>query len=164
MHAMVLAQPGLLLEWREVADPTPGRGEARLRVHACAVCRTDLHIVDGELHDPKLPLIPGHQIVGTVDAVGDGVTGIAVGDRVGVPWLGWSCGACRFCLGGRESSVANLTRADGEAFLALAPRVPVRTEVTHYPLSAANDALADLRAGSLQGAAVLVVTVPSASS
>lgn len=325
MHAMVFTEPGAPLDWREVADPMPGPGEVRLRVHACAVCRTDLHIVDGELLESKRPLIPGHQIVGTIDLLGDGATYCRIGDRVGVPWLGWTCGACRFCVSGRENlcdrarftgyhldggyaelavaderfcfpipegypddqaapllcagligyrayglvgdarrigfygfgaaahvllqvasfegrevyaftrpgdlasqqfareigaawaggtderpaeldaaiifapagelvpaalqsvakggsvvcagihmsdipsfpydalwgervlrSVANLTRADGEDFLSLAPRVPVRTTVTRYPLSAANDALADLRAGRLQGAAVLI--------
>ncbi len=325
MHAMVLDKPKTPLEWRDVPDPVPGPGQIRIRVHACGVCRTDLHIVDGELPDPKLPLIPGHQIVGTVDRTGEGVVTVAVGDRVGVPWLGWTCGECRFCRSGRENlcdrarftgfhidggyaelavadarycfpvpegypddqaapllcagligfraygmtgdahrlgfygfgaaahvliqvarhegrevyaftrpgdtasqvfarslgavwaggtgerpaeldaaiifapagelvpaalaamakggtvvcagihmsdipsfpydilwgersvrSVANLTRADGEAFLALAPKVPIRTEITRYPLQAANDALADLRGGKLQGAAVLI--------
>jgi propanol-preferring alcohol dehydrogenase len=297
-----------------------------IRVHACGVCRTDLHVVDGELTEPKLPLVPGHQIVGTVVAVGEGVGAHAPGDRVGVPWLGWTCGECRYCASGRENlcprarftgyqldggyaelavaderytlrlpdgypdlqaapllcagligyrsltmcgeaerlglygfgasahivaqvarhqgrrvfaltregdgetqefarslgvewaggsqtgppeqldaaivfapvgslvpaalralapggvvvcagihmsdipsfpyeilwgersvrSVANLTRRDGEEFLAIAPRVPVRTEVTDYPLEAANQALADLRDGRLRGAAVLV--------
>jgi propanol-preferring alcohol dehydrogenase len=74
-----------------------------LRIHACAVCRTDLHVVDGELPDPKLPLVPGHEIVGTVAALGPGVTRFALGDRVGVPWLGWTCGVCRFCRSGREN-------------------------------------------------------------
>src|SRR5215213_1050718 len=122
---MILERPGEPLRAADVPDPEPGRGEVRLRVHACAVCRTDLHIVDGELHDPKLPLIPGHQIVGAVDAVGDGVTGIAAGDRVGVPWLGWNCGACRFCLSGRENlcDLAQFTgyhRDGGYAELAVA--------------------------------------------
>lgn len=325
MHAMRFSEPGTPLAWTELPDPLPGPGEVRLRVHACAVCRTDLHIVDGELPARKRPVIPGHQIVGTIDLVGEGVTRFAAGARVGVPWLGWTCGACRYCRSGRENlcdfaqftgydrdggyaeltvaderfcfpiqgdypddqaapllcagligfrayrmtgearrlgfygfgaaahvliqlarfegrevyaftrpgdlasqqfarelgavwaggteerpaeldaaiifapagelvpaalralakggtvvcagihmsdipgfpyeilwgerairSVANLTRADGEEFLALAPRVPVRTEVTRYPLLAANEALADLRAGRLQGAAVLM--------
>ncbi len=83
--------------------PSRGPGEVGLRVRACGVCRTDLHVVDGELQEPKLPLVPGHQIVGTVEQVGAGVTGLAAGDRVGVPWLGWTCGACRFCRSGREN-------------------------------------------------------------
>jgi alcohol dehydrogenase, propanol-preferring len=325
MYAMVLPEPGRPLDWRQIPDPQPSTGQVRVRVHACAVCRTDLHIVDGELPHPKLPLVPGHQIVGTVDQVGDGVAGIALGDRVGIPWLGWTCGECRYCLSGRENlcdrarfsgydldggyaeftvadarfcfpipagyaddqaapllcagligfrayrmtgdatrigfygfgaaahvllqvarhegrevyaftrpgdvasqqfarelgavwaggtdeqpaeldaaiifapagelvplalrslakggtvvcagihmsdipsfpydilwgeravrSVANLTRADGTAFLDLAPRVPIETTVTCYPLQSANEALADLRAGRLQGAAVLI--------
>ena len=87
MHAMVLAAPGLPLEWTERPDPQPGPGELRLRVEACAVCRTDLHVVDGELPHPRLPLVPGHEIVGVVAAVGAGVHGLAPGDRVGIPWL-----------------------------------------------------------------------------
>ena len=322
---MVLPEPGRPLGWRLLPDPQPSAGQVRVRVHACGVCRTDLHIVDGELAHPKLPLVPGHQIVGTVDQLGDEVSGIALGDRVGIPWLGWTCGECRYCLSGRENlcdrarftgydldggyaeltvadarfcfpvpagypddqaapllcagligfraysmtgdaarigfygfgaaahvllqvarhegrevyaftrpgdiasqqfarelgadwaggtderpaeldaaiifapagdlvplalrslakggtvvcagihmsdipsfpydilwgersvrSVANLTRADGTAFLDLAPRVPIETTVTRYPLQAANEALADLRAGRLQGAAVLI--------
>jgi len=330
MYAMVLPEPRRPLEWRLLPDPQPSAGQVRVRVHACGVCRTDLHIVDGELAHPKLPLVPGHQIVGTVNQLGDEVSGIALGDRVGIPWLGWTCGECRYCLSGRENlcdrarftgydldggyaeltvadarfcfpvpagypddqaapllcagligfraysmtgdaarigfygfgaaahvllqvarhegrevyaftrpgdiasqqfarelgadwaggtderpteldaaiifapagdlvplalrslakggtvvcagihmsdipsfpydilwgersvrSVANLTRADGTAFLDLAPRIPIETTVTRYPLSAANEALADLRAGHLQGAAVLL---PPASS
>src|SRR6185503_7246113 len=322
---MVLDRPGHPLRVAELRDPEPGPGQVLLEVHACGVCRTDLHIVDGELLHPKLPLVPGHQIVGTVDRLGDRVSGIALGDRVGIPWLGWTCGECRYCLSGRENlcdrarftgydldggyaeltvadarfcfpipagyaddqaapllcagligfraytmvgdaarigfygfgaaahvllqvarhegrevyaftrpgdiasqqfarelgavwaggtdehpseldaaiifapagelvplalrslakggtvvcagihmsdipsfpydilwgertvrSVANLTRADGTAFLDLAPRVPIETTVTCYPLQSANEALADLRAGRLQGAAVLI--------
>lgn len=323
---MVLEAPGRPLVARELPDPVPGPGELRLRVAACGVCRTDLHVADGELPDPKLPLVLGHEIVGVVDAIGAGVTRFREGDRAGVPWLAWTCGACRYCRSGRENlcerarftgyhrdggyaertvadaryafplppaygdaeaapllcagligyrswapvrdaprlgiygfgaaahivaqvarhagqrvfaftrrgdgtaqsfarglgaewagasddappepldaallfapvgalvpaalrvlapggtvvcggihmsdvpsfpyallwgertvrSIANLTRADGDAFLALAPRVPVRTEVVPYPLAHANEALEDLRAGRLRGAAVLV--------
>ena len=103
MYAMVLPEPGQPLEWRQLPDPQPSIGQVRVRVHACGVCRTDLHIVDGELLHPKLPLVPGHQIVGTVDRLGDRVSGIALGDRVGIPWLGWTCGECRYCLSGREN-------------------------------------------------------------
>jgi propanol-preferring alcohol dehydrogenase len=78
-----------------------------IRVHACAVCRTDLHVVDGELSEPKLPLVPGHEIVGTVTAVGPGVDRLTIGDRVGVPWLGWTCGECRYCCSGRENLCPN---------------------------------------------------------
>jgi propanol-preferring alcohol dehydrogenase len=328
MRAMVLKRPGEPLRMLEVPDPEPGPGQVLLKVHVCGVCRTDLHLVDGELPDPKLPVVPGHQIVGTVAATGPGVTRHAVGDRVGVPWLGWTCGECRYCTSGRENlcdfarftgytldggyaeatvaderycfpipagypdlsaapllcagligyrsyrmtgdaevlgfygfgaaahliaqvavhdgkrvfaftrpgdvegqafsremgaawaggtdetppeeldaaiifapagelvplalrtlrkggsvvcagihmsdipsfpydilwgerevrSVANLTRADGEAFLQITPQVPVRSEVTVYPLERANEALNDLRAGHLTGAAVLQVT------
>ena len=324
---MLLERPGEPLRPAELDDPTPGSGQVLVSVHACGVCRTDLHILDGELTRPKLPLVMGHQIVGRVAAAGDGAERFAVGDRVGVPWLGWTCGECRYCRSGRENlcdrarftgydldggyaelaaaderycfalpdgqsdeetapllcagligyralrlvgdaerigfygfgasahilcqlavhqgrrvfaftragdaetqefarglgavwagsseetppeeldgaivfapvgalmpaalratakgarvisagihmseipafpyeilwgertlgSVANLTRADGEEFLALAPRVPVRTDVTVYPLADANFALEDLRSGALAGAAVLTV-------
>ena len=327
MRAMVLESAGQPLRAVELPDPAPAPGQVLIAVHACGVCRTDLHILDGELEQPKLPLVPGHQIVGTVCGVGEGAARYAIGERVGVPWLGWTCGECRYCLGGHENlcdrarftgydldggyaelavaderfcfpipagypdeqaapllcagligyralrlvgeaerigfygfgasahilcqvavhqgrrvfaftregdeegqafarslgaewagssaeeppeeldgaivfaaagelmpaalrvsakaarvisarihrsdipsfpyeilweervlgSVANLTRADGEEFLDLAPRVPVRTEVTSYPLEAANSALEDLRAGRFRGAAVLQV-------
>jgi propanol-preferring alcohol dehydrogenase len=326
MRAMILAAPGTPLASAELPLPSPGPGEVRVRVAACGVCRTDLHVADGELPRPKLPLVLGHEVVGRVEALGPGVAGLAPGDRVGIPWLGWTCGACRACRSGRENlcerarftgydldggyaeaavvdaryafpipapysdeeaapllcagligyrawapvraaerlgiygfgaaahivaqlarhagqrvyaftrpgdeqarefaralgaewagssgdpppapldaailfapvgalvpaalratapggtvvcagihmsdvpsfpyallwgertvrSVANLTRRDGEELLALAPRVPVRTEVVRYPLERANEALADLREGRLRGAAVLV--------
>lgn len=327
MRAMVLTKPGAPLQLMELPVPKPGPEQVLVRVRACAVCRTDLHIVDGELPAPKLPLVPGHQIVGRVSEVGEKVQGIAPGDRVGIPWLGATCQQCRYCQSGRENlcdralftgyqidggyaefavadyrfcfpipegypdlmaapllcagligyrslrmageaenlgiygfgaaahivaqvarwqgrkvfafvrpgdeegrqfalqmgavwagdstemppepldaaiifapvgelvpaalravakggvvvcggihmsdipsfpyeilwgervvrSVANLTRRDGEEFLAIAPRVPVRTEVTPYPLEEANRALDDLRSGRLRGAAVLVI-------
>ncbi|HEX3761459.1 MAG TPA: zinc-dependent alcohol dehydrogenase family protein [Kofleriaceae bacterium] len=100
---MVLERVGAPLVPRERAVPVPGPGEIQLAVEACGVCRTDLHIVDGELPDPRLPLVPGHQIVGTVSGLGAGVTGFARGDRVGVPWLGWTCGHCVYCTTGREN-------------------------------------------------------------
>jgi propanol-preferring alcohol dehydrogenase len=326
MRAMILRTPGEALELVDHPVREPGAGELRVRVTACGVCRTDLHVVDGELTDPRLPVVPGHQIVGEVDALGDGVSAFALGDRVGVPWLGGSCGACPHCARGDENlcddsvytgyqvdggfaefavadarfafplpdgypdaqaapllcagligwralkmagdaehlglygfgaaahilcqvarwqgrrvsafvspgdeaaadfarslgahwagpsdqsapepldaalifapvgslvpkaladvrkggmvvcagihmsdipsfpyallwgertlrSVANLTRADGEEFLALAPKVPVRSEVHEYPLERAGDALDDLRAGRFTGAAVIV--------
>ena len=327
MRAMVLDSPGEPLRTDQVPEPEVGSEEVLIRVHACAVCRTDLHVVDGELPDPRLPLIPGHQIVGTVESLGERVERFAPGERVGVPWLGYTDGECRYCLSGRENlcddarftgyqidggyaeyasadnrfcfpipegypdvqaapllcagligyrslrmahdaerlglygfgasahiiiqvavhqgrrvfaftrggdeegrrfarglgaawaggskeqppeeldaaiifapvgglvpaalravakggvvvcagihmtdipsfpyevlwgersirSVANLTRQDGEEFLALAPQVPVRTEVTPFPLEKANEALAALRGGEIRGAAVLVV-------
>ena len=103
MRAMVLEGPARALQPRELPDPSPSRGQVRLRVLACGVCRTDLHIVDGELPDPKRPLVPGHQIVGIVDATGEGVSLLSTGDRVGVPWLGWTCGACAYCRAGQEN-------------------------------------------------------------
>jgi alcohol dehydrogenase, propanol-preferring len=324
---MVLDSPGEPLRADQVPEPEVGSEEVLIRVHACAVCRTDLHVVEGELPDPRLPLIPGHQIVGTVESLGERVERFAPGERVGVPWLGYTDGECRYCLSGRENlcddarftgyqidggyaeyasadnrfcfpipegypdvqaapllcagligyrslrmaddaerlglygfgasahiiiqvavhqgrrvfaftrggdeeaqrfarelgaawaggsneqppeeldaaiifapvgglvpaalravakggvvvcagihmtdipsfpyeilwgersirSVANLTRQDGEEFLALAPQVPVRTEVTLFPLEKANEALAALRGGEIRGAAVLVV-------
>jgi alcohol dehydrogenase, propanol-preferring len=324
MKAMVLDSPGTPLRGTELPVPEPSAGQVLVAVDACGVCRTDLHVVDGELSDPKLPLVPGHQIVGRVV---EGGSRFAAGDRVGVPWLGWTCGECRYCLNGRENlcdrarftgyqldggyaeaavaderfcfpipdgyddlqaapllcagligyralrlagdaervglygfgasahivaqvarhqgrrvfaftrawdeaaqafarelgaewagdalgpapeeldaalifapagelvpaalaavakggsvvcagihmsdlpsfpydllwgervlrSVANLTRRDGEEFMALAPQVPVRTEVETFPLAAANEALARLRAGEIRGAAVLQV-------
>ena len=326
MRAMVLRATRAPLVEAEIDVPAPGPGEVRLRVAACGVCRTDLHVADGELPDPALPLVLGHEIVGRVEAIGPGVSRFAVGQRVGVPWLGWTCGTCPQCAAGRENlcerarftgyhrnggyaegtladaryafaipdaygdaeaapllcagligyrawapvrfaarlgvygfgaaahivaqlarhagqrvfaftragdevaqafarslgaewtgsseqrppepldaallfapvgalvpvalravapggtvvcagihmsdvpsfpyallwgertvrSVANLTRRDGDELLALAPRIPVRTEVVPYPLARANEALADLREGRLRGAAVLV--------
>lgn len=325
---MVLRAIGAPLVLEERPDPSPGPGQVRVAIEACAVCRTDLHLVDGELEGISLPRIPGHEIVGRVDALGEGVSGLAIGDRVGVPWLGWTCGECRYCVIGRENlcerarftghhidggyatmtiadarycfpldrasraealapllcagligyrslcmcgdamriglygfgaaahivlqvarwqgrevyaftrpgdhaamsfarrlgaswaggsdeappsmldasilfapvgalvptalrwtvkggvvvcggihmsdipsfpysllwgervvrSVANLTRKDGEELLAIAPKVPIVTETTTYPLERANEALADLRAGRFEGAAVLVPT------
>jgi propanol-preferring alcohol dehydrogenase len=326
MRAMVLKAVRTPLVLEERRDPLPGSGEIRLRVEACGVCRTDLHVIDGDLPSPKLPLVPGHEIVGIVDAVGEGVRSPNIGERVGVPWLGHTCGRCPYCVSGHENlcdaplftgysrdggfashavadaayafrvegevdpvavaplfcagligwrslvaagegcrigiygfgaaahiiaqvcrwqgrevyaftrrgdeaaqrfaralgavwaggsdeapperldaaiifapvgalvpaalkavrkggrvvcggihmsdipgfpyrllweerqivSVANLTRRDGEEFLAIAPKVGVKTETKRYPLEAANEALADLRDGRLQGAAVLV--------
>ncbi|MFN3336364.1 MAG: zinc-dependent alcohol dehydrogenase family protein, partial [Thermomicrobium sp.] len=103
MRAMVLERPGQPLVLRELPIPEPGPGQVLLRVHACGVCRTDLHIVDGELPNPKLPLILGHQIVGEVVQKGPGAERYRIGQRVGVPWLGWTCGECRFCRSGREN-------------------------------------------------------------
>ncbi|MEP7295599.1 MAG: zinc-dependent alcohol dehydrogenase family protein [Burkholderiales bacterium] len=103
MRAMVLHAPGQALQLEERPDPEPGRGEVRLRVEACAVCRTDLHVVDGDLPLPKLPIVPGHEIVGIVDRLGAGVTGLRCGQRVGVPWLGHACGHCDQCLLGHEN-------------------------------------------------------------
>jgi propanol-preferring alcohol dehydrogenase len=329
MRAMVLEAQRSPLRLREVPIPEPGPGQVLVKVHACAVCRTDLHVIDGDLPNPKLPLIPGHEIVGSVAKLGEGVERFTIGDRVGIPWLGWTCGTCRYCQSGRENlcdrarftgyhidggyadytvadarycfpippgfpdvqaapllcagligyrsyrfageaerigfygfgaaahlliqvaryqgrqvyaftrpgdaagqefarqlgavwagdsdvlppepldaaiifapagslvpqalravakggtvvcagihmsdipsfpyallwgertvrSVANLTRADGEAFLALAPKIPIASEVTPFPLERANEAVEAVRHGQIQGAAVLVVDV-----
>lgn len=94
MQAMVLNKIGALLVWTELPDRQPGPGEIRVKVLACGVCRTDLHVVDGELADPQTPIVPGHEIVGRIDALGDGVTGLEMGARVGIPWLGHTCGVC----------------------------------------------------------------------
>jgi alcohol dehydrogenase, propanol-preferring len=115
MLAMVLDKPGQALQLRVVPKPKPGRGQLLVRVSTCAVCRTDLHVVDGELPNPKLPLIPGHQIVGRVEGIGEGTNSkseisnleFAIGDRVGVPWLGWTDGDCAYCRSGRENLCDN---------------------------------------------------------
>ena len=103
MQAMVLERPGEPLKLVERPDPRPGDAEVRVRVAACGVCRTDLHVVDGELPNPKLPIVPGHEIVGTIDLVGKRVNSLAAGMRVGIPWLGHTCGDCRYCREGREN-------------------------------------------------------------
>jgi alcohol dehydrogenase, propanol-preferring len=103
MRAMRMHAARTPLRLEAVAIPTPGAGEVLLRVHACAVCRTDLHVVDADLTAPKLPLVLGHEIIGVVAALGPGVDRFNVGDRVGVPWLGWTCGVCAFCHSGREN-------------------------------------------------------------
>jgi len=103
MRAMRLHAPHRGLELDEVAPPVPGRGEILLEVSACGVCRTDLHIVDGELEGGRMPIVPGHEIVGTVVGRGQGAERFAEGERVGVPWLGWSCGSCAHCRAGREN-------------------------------------------------------------
>jgi propanol-preferring alcohol dehydrogenase len=103
MKAMVLRAPHAHLEKEEIPVPRPGRGQVLIRVRACGVCRTDLHILEGELADPKLPLVLGHEIVGTVVGIGKGVQTLSVGERVGVPWLGWTCGECRYCQKGQEN-------------------------------------------------------------
>lgn len=103
MRAMVLERPRAPLVARDIPDPAPGPGQVLLRVRACAVCRTDLHVIDGDLHDPKLPLVLGHEIVGAVAARGANATRFEIGTRVGVPWLGWTCGECIYCRSNREN-------------------------------------------------------------
>src|SRR5208337_3763620 len=125
MNAMVLKKIGTALEWTELPERKPGPGEIRVKVAACGVCRTDLHVVDGELPDPRTPIIPGHEIVGRIDALGDGVTGLRPGERVGIPWLGHTCGVCPYCIGARENLCDNpiftgYTRNGGFATAAIA--------------------------------------------
>lgn len=103
MRAMIFDKPGEPLRLVDLPLPEPKPGQVEIRVHACAVCRTDLHVVDGELPQPKLPLIPGHEIVGTVSRIGAGASRYQVGARVGVPWLGWTCGSCGACQAGQEN-------------------------------------------------------------
>ncbi len=103
MHAMMLDAPGRPLVYRRCPRPEPGPGQVLVEVSACAVCRTDLHVVDGDLTEPKLPIVPGHEIIGRVVASGEGVEAFAAGERVGIPWLGWTCGECRYCRSGQEN-------------------------------------------------------------
>jgi propanol-preferring alcohol dehydrogenase len=103
MKGMVLHEIGRPLVFEELPDPIPGPGELRVKVEACGVCRTDLHVVDGELPDPQLPIIPGHEIVGRIDVLGPHVGGLEIGARVGIPWLGSTCGVCPYCASHREN-------------------------------------------------------------
>lgn len=107
MRAMILEKQGTLLKLKEIPEPVPRQGQLLIKIHACGVCRTDLHVVSGDLKEPKLPLIPGHQIVGTVVDNSKGKGKFAKGDKVGVPWLGSSCGSCGFCVSGRENLCDN---------------------------------------------------------
>jgi len=141
MRAMVLEQPGTALVMRERPVAAPGRGEILIEIAACGVCRTDLHVVDGELPDPRLPIVPGHEIVGRVAAIGEGVAGFAPGARVGVPWLGATCGVCPYCRDGRENLCDNpvftgYTRDGGFATHTIADARYC------FPLPAAGDAAA----------------------
>jgi propanol-preferring alcohol dehydrogenase len=125
MQAMVLKKIGAALEWTERADLRPGPGEIRVQVAACGVCRTDLHVVDGELPNPRVPIIPGHEIVGRVDALGPGVEGLSIGERVGIPWLGHTCGVCPYCSEHQENlcdhpQFTGFTRDGGFATTAIA--------------------------------------------
>ena len=125
MLAMQLAAPGEALRQVALPDPMPAAGELCVRVRACGVCRTDLHVVDGELPGARYPLVPGHEIVGVVERVGGGVEGFAEGARVGIPWLAWTCGRCRYCLRGAENlcdaaRFTGYTRDGGYAEQALA--------------------------------------------
>ena len=103
MRAMILEKPGVALQLQEMPDPVPGPGQVLVKISACGVCRTDLHVVDGDLSEPKLPIIPGHEIVGTVRALGADVDNFKLGQRVGIPWLGSTCGCCSYCMSGAEN-------------------------------------------------------------
>src|SRR5690349_12337049 len=141
MDAMVLRAAGRPLVAARLPDPRPVEGQVLVRVAACAVCRTDLHVVDGELAQPKLPLVPGHEIVGTVVEVGEAVERFAPGDRVGVPWLGWTCGACPYCRSGRENLCdrARFTGYDLDGGFA---QLTVADERYCFPLPAGYDEIA----------------------
>ncbi|SFY41169.1 alcohol dehydrogenase, propanol-preferring [Paracoccus pantotrophus] len=158
MHAMLLHRIGAPLVWTELPDRDPGPGEIRVRILACGVCRTDLHVVDGELPDPVLPIIPGHEIVGRIEALGPGVTGLALGQRVGIPWLGHACGACLYCRDGRENlcdapGFTGYTRDGGYATAAIADARFA------FPLGEAGEdvALAPLLCAGLIGWRALVI-------
>src|SRR3984957_9327804 len=149
MHAIVLNHPNRPLEWTELPDRHPEAGEIRVDVLACGVCRTDLHVLDGELPSTQLPIIPGHEIVGRIDAMGEGVTHLALGDRVGIPWLGHTCGVCRYCVMNRENLCdrplfTGYTRDGGYATAAIAdarfafPLGEVGTDVALAPLLCAG--------------------------
>jgi propanol-preferring alcohol dehydrogenase len=103
MHSMILDKPGTALRETEIPAPTPESGQVKVRIAACAVCRTDLHVLDGELPHPKLPLVPGHEIVGRVVECGSQIESLHIGERVGIPWLGWTCGKCAYCRMGKEN-------------------------------------------------------------
>ncbi|HYB24439.1 MAG TPA: zinc-dependent alcohol dehydrogenase family protein [Solirubrobacteraceae bacterium] len=163
MLAMICEAPAKPLMARELPVPEPGPGELLLEVRACGVCRTDLHLVDGELPRPRLPVVPGHEIVGTVVATGNGVAGFALGERVGVPWLGWTCGECRFCRSGRENlceraRFTGYTRNGGYAQFTIADqhycfRLPAGMDDAHAaPLLCAG--LIGYRAYRMAGASV----------
>lgn len=125
MFAMRLHKPGTPLQWEELPDPIPGPGEIRVKVLACGVCRTDLHVVDGDLTHPQLPVTPGHEIIGRIDALGVGVSTLALGQRVGIPWLGHTCGHCPYCTSHHENLCdhpvfTGYTRDGGYATMAVA--------------------------------------------
>jgi alcohol dehydrogenase, propanol-preferring len=128
VRAMVLTAPRTPLMAADLPLPEPGPGQLRVRVASCGVCRTDLHVADGELPRPKLPLVLGHEVVGRVEALGEGVSGFAPGDRVGIPWLGWTCGVCPACRAGRENLCerARFTGYDLDGGYAEAARVDAR--------------------------------------
>ena len=155
MRAVQVSRRGGPLELVERDIPQAGAGEVRIKVSACGVCRTDLHVVDAELPNIRYPIIPGHEIVGRVDLVGENVTAHRLGDRVGIPWLGYTCGTCRFCREGMENLCdrplfTGYTRDGGFASHTIADARYA------FPLVEANNVLTRLRTGQVLGAAVLV--------
>jgi alcohol dehydrogenase, propanol-preferring len=158
MHAMVLKALKAPLQWTELPDRQPGPSEIRVKVAACGVCRTDLHVVDGELPQPQVPIIPGHEIVGRIDALGSAVNGLSIGERVGIPWLGHTCGVCPYCVMQRENLCdrplfTGYTRDGGFATAAVADARFA------FPLGEAGDdvALAPLLCAGLIGWRALVM-------
>ena len=158
MHAMMLTALKRPLEWMELPEPEPGPGEIRVRVLACGVCRTDLHVVDGDLPHPHLPIIPGHEIIGRIDGLGAGVSGFELGQRAGIPWLAHTCGHCPYCRSARENlcdepEFTGFTRNGGYATAALADARFV------FPLGEAGEdiALAPLLCAGLIGWRALVM-------
>jgi alcohol dehydrogenase, propanol-preferring len=158
MYAMLLEELKTPLKWTQLPDIQPGPSEIRLKVAACGVCRTDLHVVDGELPHPQIPIIPGHEIVGRIDALGSGVQGLSLGDRVGIPWLGHTCGICPYCVMERENlcdrpSFTGYTRNGGFATSVVADARFA------FPLGEAGDdvALAPLLCAGLIGWRALVM-------
>ncbi len=129
MQAMVLKARGTALKLANVPVQQPGPQEMLLRVHACGVCRTDLHVVDGDLTHGKLPIIPGHEVVGSVVSCGSAVSGYRTGDRVGVPWLGYTCGSCDYCVRGQENLCEN-ARFTGYTSTGATPSTWLRTSTT----------------------------------
>jgi propanol-preferring alcohol dehydrogenase len=161
MQAMVLNAIGTPLQWTELPDREPGPGQIRVRVGACGVCRTDLHVVDGDLPDPVLPIIPGHEIVGRIDALGEGVNDLRIGERVGLPWLGHTCGHCAYCASQQENLCdrplfTGYTRDGGFATSAIADARFA------FPLDerGSDEALAPLLCAGLIGWRALVIAGP----
>lgn len=176
MKAMLLSQNAAIetapLSWADVPDPLPGPGQVRLKVRCCAICRTDLHVIEGDLPPQKRPVIPGHQIVGVVDTIGPGCRRFEAGMRIGAAWLRHTCGICRFCTSGRENlcesslytgyqrdihPVTANTRQDGRELLSEATAAGVRPRTKSYPLREANQAIRDLKEGRIDGTGVLII-------
>jgi len=161
MKAMVLNERKPIeenpLTFTEVPDPEPTPGEIRVRVRACGICRTDLHVVEAELPPVKSPLIPGHQVVGIVDRTGKGAARFKIGDRIGIAWLRKTCGECGFFEKDLRSVTAN-TRKDGRELLEEAAEIPIRPRTQPFPLEDANMALQALKHDRISGSGVLMIS------